>query len=193
MDLIDEHLATLSLDVRQSAAIRASIGLAKKTLNRYYTKTDDSEVYRIAMSKFSCSLRVSVAWTSHLAVLHPRHKLSYFKRTNWEDAWIRTAEKIVRTEFDCSYATDGEVELVSTAGKSNVSVSRSDNIFDGLAALAAPAENELCDDLHRYLNADVEDVRDPIAWWQGKRTAFPKLSRMALDYLTIPGTFQGLI
>jgi hypothetical protein len=53
MDLIDERLATLSLDRRQSAAIRASIGLAKKTLNRYYTKTDDSEVYRIAMSTFS--------------------------------------------------------------------------------------------------------------------------------------------
>jgi hypothetical protein len=53
MDLIDKHLTTLSLDHRQSAAICASIGLVKKTLNRYYTKTDDSEVYRM---RFCCSL-----------------------------------------------------------------------------------------------------------------------------------------
>jgi hypothetical protein len=51
MDLIDEHVTTRSLDPKLDTAIRASLGLAKKTLNRYYTKTDDSEVYRIAMGE----------------------------------------------------------------------------------------------------------------------------------------------
>ncbi|KAF8421126.1 hypothetical protein L210DRAFT_3344234, partial [Boletus edulis BED1] len=61
MDLIDEKLTTYSLDHKYSPAIRAAISLAKQTLNRYYQLTDNSEVYRITM------------------VLHPRHKLSYFK------------------------------------------------------------------------------------------------------------------
>ena len=53
MDLIDEHLTTRSLDTDLNIAVRASLGLAKKTLNRYYAKTDDSELYRIAMGTFN--------------------------------------------------------------------------------------------------------------------------------------------
>ena len=33
----------------------------------------------------------------------------------------------------------------------------------------------------------IEDVSDPIAWWWDHRHAFPRLSLMAFDYLSIPG------
>jgi hypothetical protein len=36
-------------------------------------------------------------------VLHPRHKLEYFKQNNWEDASIEAAYEIVQDEFDRSY------------------------------------------------------------------------------------------
>jgi hypothetical protein len=42
----------------------------------------------------------------HSAVLHPRHKLAYFKNANWEDSWVDTAERIVRDEFERSYMKD---------------------------------------------------------------------------------------
>jgi hypothetical protein len=51
MDHIDQKLSTDSLDEKFDPAIRASLGLAKKVLNRYYNMTDWSEVYRIAMGK----------------------------------------------------------------------------------------------------------------------------------------------
>jgi len=51
MDHIDEYLATASQDPSYSEAIRAALALGKRTLNRYYDKTDHSEVYRIAMGK----------------------------------------------------------------------------------------------------------------------------------------------
>ncbi|KAG2035901.1 hypothetical protein BDR03DRAFT_817687, partial [Suillus americanus] len=54
-------------------AIRTALSLAKHTLNRYYSLTDSSKVYHIAM------------------VLHPHHKLSYFKSKGWEEEWIETA------------------------------------------------------------------------------------------------------
>jgi hypothetical protein len=38
-------------------------------------------------------------------VLHPRHKLKYFEKQGWDDAWINTAEEIVREEFKKNYAT----------------------------------------------------------------------------------------
>lgn len=49
------------------------------------------------------------------AVLHPRHKLQYFKTSGWEDEWVETARNIVRDEFDRSYAFmdfDEEVVLI---------------------------------------------------------------------------------
>jgi hypothetical protein len=41
---------------------------------------------------------------SLLAVLHPQHKLAYFKAQGWEESWVDTAHKIVHEEYDCLYA-----------------------------------------------------------------------------------------
>lgn len=49
MDHLDEHLATAATNRRLPRAIKAALAIGKKTLNRYYDKTDHSEVYRIAM------------------------------------------------------------------------------------------------------------------------------------------------
>ena len=38
-------------------------------------------------------------------VLHPQHKLEYFRQAGWEDEWIDTAETIVRDEFAKSYSS----------------------------------------------------------------------------------------
>ena len=54
MDRIDEHLATSAENMRYSAAIRNALAIGKRTLNRYYNKTDHSEIYRIAMGTFLC-------------------------------------------------------------------------------------------------------------------------------------------
>ena len=61
MDHIDGVLTTLTRDEDLQPSIRGALSLAKKTLNKYYNKTDDSEVYRIAMSKYKlieCHVRV---------------------------------------------------------------------------------------------------------------------------------------
>jgi hypothetical protein len=44
------------VDCIYDAPIRAALAMGKKTLNRYYTLTDASEVYRIAMSAFLIDL-----------------------------------------------------------------------------------------------------------------------------------------
>jgi len=49
MDHIDEHLATAATNRRYPLAIQAALAIGKKTLNRYYDRTDQSEIYRIAM------------------------------------------------------------------------------------------------------------------------------------------------
>ena len=47
-------------------------------------------------------------------VLHPCHKLRYFKDANWTPEWIDAAHSIeVRDEYKRKYAALDEVEVVS--------------------------------------------------------------------------------
>ncbi|KAG2044129.1 hypothetical protein BDR03DRAFT_803313, partial [Suillus americanus] len=73
MDLIDKTLTTHSMNIQLLPSIHVTASLAKKTLNHYYELTNSSDVYHIAM------------------VLHPHHKLAYFKHVKWEQQWINTA------------------------------------------------------------------------------------------------------
>jgi hypothetical protein len=49
MDHIDQHLATSAVDPTLSHAMQAAATIGKQTLNKYYSATDHSEIYRIAM------------------------------------------------------------------------------------------------------------------------------------------------
>ena len=63
MDHIDSTFTNGIVDSELlDPAIRAALGLAKRTLNRYYSLTDLSETYRIAMGSFLYSLN----WTNLL-------------------------------------------------------------------------------------------------------------------------------
>lgn len=57
MDKIDAMLNTFATNASLTAAIRTSCSLGKKLLNKYYERTDSSEIYRIAMGKFSFIFR----------------------------------------------------------------------------------------------------------------------------------------
>jgi hypothetical protein len=61
------------------------------------------------------------------------------------------------------------------------------NIFDNLPALSAPKRKELRDELEQYLSSDPTHVVDVLEWWTKRQSMYPSLSRMALDYLSIPG------
>jgi hypothetical protein len=60
-------------------------------------------------------------------------------------------------------------------------------MFDNLPALAAPKASDIRDEVSRYLSTDPEQVQDVLQWWLEHQSMFPRLSHMALDYLTIPG------
>ena len=60
MDYIDNSLTNNARDDRVDPAIQKAIGLAKRTLNRYYKATDMSSTYRIAMREFFLSFWFSL-------------------------------------------------------------------------------------------------------------------------------------
>jgi hypothetical protein len=74
-------------------SIRSALKLAKKVMNKYYSATDDSKVYRVAMGMFCPDTPLFL--TTH-TVLHPNIKLEYFRSRRWEREWIDTAKSLVR-------------------------------------------------------------------------------------------------
>ncbi|KAJ7231387.1 hypothetical protein B0H12DRAFT_977527, partial [Mycena haematopus] len=78
-DLITATVVTASLQPGGALkralhdSIKSALKLAKSIMNKYYSRTDESNIYRIAM------------------VLHPNYKLEYFRARKWEKAWIDTA------------------------------------------------------------------------------------------------------
>ncbi len=64
--------------------------------------------------------------------------------------------------------------------------------FDVFAHIAMPiaAASAVRNELDDYLTSPREAVNgDPLAWWWEHRRTYPKLSRMALDYLSVPGEY----
>lgn len=160
-----------------------------------------------------------------LPVLHPQHKLQYFRQAGWTSEWIDTAEALVRDKFKRSYMStpnfnsdgeDSDGEAESDEGGDNKAVAEqqkvcsnflfslfsdfhrrlqeSENIFDNLPALKKPSKSKaLLDELRLYLSTPPEITDLPLRWWYEKRQTFPRLHRMALDYLSIPGMFVNLM
>ena len=113
MDHVDEQLTLFSHDRKYHPSIRAAVLLAKKTLNRYYGLTESSEVYHIVMGMLFILIISDLA--SSITVLHPHHKLTYFKNAGWELEWINTAETLVCEEFECSYSSIQHFEALKPA------------------------------------------------------------------------------
>lgn len=77
--------------------------------------------------------------------------------------------------------------------ETQVSMSSSQADFDDatnwLEDIPIPDAITDADELQEYLSQPVERIKvNPLRWWWDKRHTWPALSRMALDYLCIPGT-----
>ena len=67
-------------------------------MNWYYSITDSSAAYQIAMGMYiTCSYYHST--NVHLLVLYLDLKLDYFCVQEWEEEWINVAENLVCEEY----------------------------------------------------------------------------------------------
>ncbi|KAF5371119.1 hypothetical protein D9758_004308 [Tetrapyrgos nigripes] len=173
MDRIDDLLTTQTATTATSrpplhASVKAALHLTKQLMNRYYSLIDDSSVYWIAM------------------VLHPGLKLEYFCQRKWQDPWIREAERLTRQAYNAYVPAPSTTSssIPSTAGPSTITHSNDFANISVAPSTAVTTRDELAD----YLAMPLEKVSDPLLWWWEKRTVFPVLSQMALDYHSVPAT-----
>src|SRR5215471_20886192 len=99
---------------------------------------------------------------------------------------------MVREEYTSSYekatttAGDKSSDASSAAGKC-AGMSEFANISIDPKMVAKRSE------IDDYLHSPVENAADPLKWWYDKRRVYPNLSRMALDYLSIPRTCSSIL
>ena len=105
MDMIDKHLAIATLNNKYEPLIQAALAVGKNLLKKYYNMTDHSKLYCIAMGMSIYLLNlIGFMHDVVIQVLHPSHKLDYFKSVDWEDEWVKVAKDIVHMEFEQAYA-----------------------------------------------------------------------------------------
>jgi len=162
---------------------RININLGWDKLNEYYTKLDETPAYYAS------------------AILNPASRWGYFKNT-WTDKaqlpWLQEAKRMVKTLWEEEYKS-----------LPNVSNSDEEPPFKRLKAMSALERHRAhrtsslagrCP-LDRSVNADHDEydhwlsspdaksdplVTDPIQYWWERRKDYPRLSRMALDLLSVP-------
>ena len=65
------------------------------------------------------------------------------------------------------------------------------NIFDHLPNVkkTRSVASEAAKEIERYLSTATLKTDNPLQWWTENAELYPTLSWMALDYLSIPGTY----
>ena len=63
------------------------------------------------------------------------------------------------------------------------------NCFDNLSSIMDSSNEDSSDELDLYLKANPEKIMDPFTWWIEQQDTYSQLSWMAIDFLTIPGTY----
>lgn len=102
MDHINEHLTTAAINDEYSLAIKAAFVIRKKLLTGTMTKLITLRCSGLQWV-ISYHILLCTLFSDLLLVLHPCHKLLYFRTAGWEDEWITSAEEIICTQYHQSY------------------------------------------------------------------------------------------
>ncbi|KAF8574541.1 hypothetical protein K439DRAFT_1372140, partial [Ramaria rubella] len=85
IDLLTATLDQYASDKKFFPAVHSVAAKGHEILNKYYSLTNDSIVYQIAM------------------ILHPHYKTLYFQQQKWPDLWIDTTVKLLCEQWEKHY------------------------------------------------------------------------------------------
>lgn len=110
--------------VRNPEVIRYACRKGIKVLNEYYSMTDESVMYRVALRKQIHSKRLGMRefWlilAVIVVVLHPMFRKAGLVAAEWKEEWIEGAVDALRTTYDKFFKKEAEGES-SQASSSKV-------------------------------------------------------------------------
>ena len=178
------HLEEAKLHADQTpepAHFRMNINLAWAKLNKYYSTMDQSPVYYAA------------------TVVHPAIRWDFLRRAYVERPdWIERAQQLIGDlwqeykQLPIQWEQDDLHDISPVAKTKDIESNSFSSYVDSFKSIGsmetAPREDQMNDELDRWLRlADpVEKDRDPFLYWFNKRFEYPRLTRMAIDILSVP-------
>ncbi|OWT42252.1 restless-like transposase [Pochonia chlamydosporia 170] len=174
-----EKYKAMAKDFPDPEQFRIGINMAWEKLDKYYTILDTTPIYYTALA------------------LHPAYRWGWFEQA-WvhKPDWIRSAKRIVQEVWDESYR---DFHIVVASNDEPVAKRQKQyyNAFeehceqsriDSIQTEPLLDDDTIGDEYERWQSSHEstdKTVRDPIAYWHEKRLQYPRLSRMALDFVTI--------
>ncbi|GJF00030.1 hypothetical protein PsYK624_163070 [Phanerochaete sordida] len=165
IDIITGRLLEAMEKPSLPAQVRYGAALGYRLLNKYYSVTDESVMYRCAI------------------MLHPKHKLDYFRQQKWKADWITTAVDLLRTQWEDHYKPKPDENAPTASSQSQTH----DDPFACLDTYTLEGDGDVLDN---WLKTPTNpSCVDPLAHWENQRKVAPMwepLARMALDFLSVP-------
>lgn len=126
-------------------------------------------------------------------VLDPRYKLWIFDKHPdlFESSWIEGCRSSLIDSLAREYDDDDDLAITSCSVPSKRSATELDEWEKEMSAML-PADDivgiSVDEELATYL-AEARNRMEPLDWWRINAGRFPRLARMARDFLAIPGEF----
>ncbi|KAF6513165.1 hypothetical protein HZS61_007895 [Fusarium oxysporum f. sp. conglutinans] len=141
-------------------------------LNKYYNLSDQTPVYAAAL------------------LLDPSKRRKYIER-NWQESWhapaIAAAQQIWLDEYNAAPIPESlrvPLDVSSSSGRQHNEL---DELLSDIAVTGPILDD--ADDFETFIDAPPTRITgSPLQWWlhRDQRKAYPRLSRMAIDILSIP-------
>jgi hypothetical protein len=191
-----EDYKKLASEIPDAEHFRININLGWEKLNKYYSRLDETPIHR---------------YYTALA-LHPAFRWGYFEN-EWKDKaeWVTKAKQMVREVWEREYR---HLQIVQNSVADEPVAKRQRkyyNPFQAYCERTRPVSgcsmvkeeasspdgiDDEMDELESWQSSWEDgdnDVRDPISYWHERRRQYPRLSRMALDFLTIQQSVRGCL
>ncbi|TYJ56685.1 hypothetical protein B9479_002615 [Cryptococcus floricola] len=142
--------------------IRLAACLTQVLMEKYYNKTQESDLYR-------CAFFLDPSY---------RNRLRQIIRDRHHPAMVTLRERFSMYEAPAAPAPRQAAKKTSIFGIPGFDESDEEDDMEG------------CSDLDRWLNHGASASRDtnPLIYWEARRHEYPTLSQMALDLFSIPAT-----
>ncbi|KAI8401866.1 hypothetical protein FOFC_08452 [Fusarium oxysporum] len=141
-------------------------------LNKYYTSSDQTPIYAAAL------------------LLDPSKRRKYIE-WNWQESWhapaIAAAQQIWLDEYNAAPIPESlrvPLDVSSSSGRQHNEL---DELLSDIAVTGPILDD--ADDFETFIDAPPTRITgSPLQWWlhRDQRKAYPRLSRMAIDILSIP-------
>jgi hypothetical protein len=164
MDMLLDRLEKIKLDVTSiSSAFYATVDAAWSKLNKYYTLTERSTIYVVAI------------------ILHPCMKLHYFRR-HWSDHpdWIDSARQQMEAVYLESCVPDTTVQT---------SVLRSemdDWCFGNVNQTQSELDEYLAAPVVILRGTETMETFNPVTWYEANKGSYPTLAAIAYNLFAVP-------